>query len=290
MQKVASGFLLRVGLILGCVGYAAYCLEATVLDAHRVEGAAREMLSASSVKDPLVRRLEYAIAIHLPPGTPLDPAMLDKAAHQALGKPAFVDAFSGALLAVHQHVFSHASGPIALNTVMVADAARQALTEVDPQVANMLPPDAQLTVLVDTDKIPDLSRWTGPIRTTARAAGLLAAVCLVLGFATEKHRPRVLGRIGRWMLVIGVAQLAFFVALPKLVLPQFGSWAEVAGSVIATGSFLVAPALALIAFGIGMVLFGGRWGGVERRQVLTVLPTVRTRRIGRPIGHWESRV
>jgi hypothetical protein len=290
MRKVSSRFLLSAGLILATVGYVAYGLEATVLDAHRVNHAAHDMLKTSPVRDPLSRRLAYAIATHMPPGVPLDQPMLEQASHQALKRPAFVDAFSGALIAVQQHVFSHGTGLIALNTTLVTDAARQALTEVDAPAAGLLPPDTQLIVLVDTDKIPDLGIWAGPIRITARAAGLLGAVMLVLGFATDKHRARALGRIGRWMLMIGIVQLIFFVALPKLVLPQFGGWAEVAGTVISTGSFFVAPALALIGFGIGMIVFGGRWSGVERRHVLAVLPTVRTRRVSHPLGHWESPV
>jgi hypothetical protein len=97
------------------------------------------------------------------------------------------------------------------------------------------------------------------------------------------------GRIGRWLVVVGAGTLATYWVFPRLLLRPLGGWIGVGGAVLEAGEFLVPVALGLVAIGAVAVICAHRWEVRDRKRMLAVIPHNPTRS-GADVNRWQSPV
>jgi hypothetical protein len=97
---------------------------------------------------------------------------------------------------------------------------------------------------------------------------MLAFTLLGLGMLTSSDRPKVLSRAGRWALRAGVFWALFGWAIPfvmtKIDEPRLAALGAIG---VATVGPMIAPAVLLVATGIGAILGARAW-----RTALAALP------------------
>jgi len=161
------------------------------------------------------------------------------------------------LIALHEYVFQGRDSALVLDSGAVSSATVASLGQVDPAIAAQLPPDVRFDVsLADVDQIPELS-WVTTLVNTVVVLGAIASLALLgSGIALASDRGRPVGRIGRWAVVLAVAQLVAALLLPLLFLAVAGSgWPEVGvrtWKAFAAG--LVVPAIVLGIIGVGLLV------------------------------------
>lgn len=258
-RHASTRALVGFGLVAATVAWIALCTSLTVLSAERLADSANELLEADELRAFLSDELEDQVGAVAPgvAGTP----QLDEATDLALDDPAFVEAFRGSLIALHDQVFSGDDATLVLDSGAVSAATQRSLAQVDPGLAAQIPPDFRVDVsLADVDQIPDLSWVTTLVDAVAIVGALIAIVLLALALASAPDRPAVLARVGRWAVVLAGAQLIAAFVLPLLLLAvASGGWPEVgirAWRAFASG--LVLPSIVLALVGVGL-LAGARW-------------------------------
>ncbi len=254
-RRASGGLLVGLGLLTATLTWVALSLQLTVLSADRLADSASELLEADQVRNALSGKVEDEIAVYVPAavGTP----QLDAATDSTLDDPRFVSAFEQTLIALHEYVFQGRESTLFLDSGAVSSAAVTSLREVDPALATQVPPDARLNVsLADIGEVPELS-WVTTLVNTAIVVGAVVALALLAGgVAAAADRTRPVARIGRWAVVLAVAQLVAALLLPLLFLVIVGGgWLEVGvrtWKAFAAG--LVVPAIVLGIVGAGLLV------------------------------------
>ena len=175
---------------------------------------------------------------------------------------------------------------ISLDPVLVAQAA-QAASAGHPELAGALSAGTPIVVGIPDENVPDLSRWADLWLTATRVLAFFALLLMTYGALRVEHRVWALGRICRWAIAVGVATLALFWVLPR-VLEALGGWIGVGGVVLGGNDALVPIAFVLIAGGVAGVVSAHRFEAHDRRRVLSAIPGRSTR--GGPANPWESPV
>jgi hypothetical protein len=287
-DRISAGLILTLGLCLATGAFTLWAIQATALTEGPLGRDAGAMLDQPPVRRAMASRVAAAIAIQIPAGTAVDPAVLAEVADRTLEQPAFVAAFGGALDQVQAHVVDGAVNPITLDPVLVAQAAGAAGAD-RPELAPALASGSSLLVSVPDDEIPDLARWADLWEAVTRALAFFALVLITYGALRVDHRAWAVGRICRWAICVGVATLAIFWALP-FGLGALGGWIGVGGVVLGANRSLVPLALLLVTGGGLGVYAVHRWEAHDRRRVLAAVPGPSTRAGATASGPWESRV
>ncbi|MFN8037420.1 MAG: hypothetical protein U0V73_15985 [Acidimicrobiia bacterium] len=254
MRRQSTGFLLGLGMLVGGVAYSAFCLELTVLNTDRVASTAKSVLESAPVRHGLAENIHAALAGTLG-DSPENAAAIDRAAGFALHDPRFQRAFTDALRAYHRRLFYDPDQAVALDTAQTSPAIRDALRTVDASLADQVSQNASIQVSFPTDALPDLRWLKEDDKTIARLGGLVALALLATGLATHSHPAWAVGKIGRWLLGIGLFELFVFYVVPHVVLPRLDDdVGDIAGSVGGDITVvLVSRALVLVALGTLLV-------------------------------------
>ena len=268
MRRATSSFLIVIGLFAASVAWWAFAARFTVLDSERSARIADTLVEQPVLRDAVAEGLASALQQALPPGTPIEPEMLDAVAHQALDDPRATAALRSALLASHQRLIGEYDGPVSFDVSPIAAAGRDALIAARPELAGALPDEPTLAVELPTQNLPKLGWLPERTRELAGLAFLFAVTFLGLGIVAASDRPGVLSRAGRWALRAGVFWALFGWGLPYLMTkidePRLAALGAI--GVAAVGP-MIAPAVLLVSAGIA-ALFGARaW-----RVALTALP------------------
>jgi hypothetical protein len=284
-DRISAGFVLTLGLALVTVAFLLWAVESTVLSPGPLQREAATLLDEPPVRESMGNRVAAAINGRVPAGSAVDPLVVRAVADRTLDQPAFAIAFGGALDQAQAHVVDGAVHPIGLDPVLVATAARDASAS-EPSLAGALAPAAPLAVGLPDDEFPDLTRWADFWARAARTLAFLAILLITYGLLRVEHKPWAIGRIGRWAVVVGVATLLLFWAIPHVLLDAIGGWFGVAGVIVAADDRLVPVALVLVAAGATAILGARRWEAHDRRRVLAVIPGPD----GAPTTPWQSPV
>lgn len=266
VTPVPARFLVTVGLVLLTLGGLLAAVDATVSDRGHLVKNAGEIATTGPVHDALAHRL--ADSIEPPNPEPTDdeigqpnPAL--PLAEQAVDEPAFSRAFAGALGAVHDHVVAGGDRSLALDPDLVGEAVATARGGGQP---------VPVAMELDADVFPDAHTSLDAL---GLAAGLLLAAgtgLLAVGVATSRQRARVVIRIGRWAIVVGVLGALWCWAVPVVLLQPLGGWARVGGLVLGAGTVYALPALGIMLAGGVLLGAGHAWETRGRRRTLAVIP------------------
>ena len=287
-NRLRPASALTLGLFLATVAFGLWSLQATALSPGPLHRDAREVLAESAVHETMMNRVAGAVALAAVGGPSTDPATLAAVADQTLAQPQFVEAFAGALDQVQDHVVKGTPGPITLDPTLVTQAVVAAAAD-HPQLGSTLDGAPPLTVSVSDDQVPDLQHWADLWEIASRALAFLALLLITYGMLRIEHRVWAVGRIGRWLIVVGLGTLVMFWLLPRALLRPLGGWIGVAGAVIEAGEFLVPVALGLVAVGAIAAICAHRWQAHDRHRTLSVIPHAETRSAATP-SRWESPV
>jgi hypothetical protein len=284
-NRFSPASALTLGLCLATMAFGLWSLQTTALDQGPVHRDAREVLEESTVHQSMVNRVAAAVALN---SSPSDPATLAVVAAQTVAQPEFVEAFAGALDQVQEHVVKGATGPITLDPTLVTQAIAAAAAG-QPQLGSALNGASPINVSVSDEQVPNLEHWADLWEIATRALAFFGLLLITYGLLRIEHRVWAFGRIGRWLMVVGVGTLVMFWLLPRVLLRPLGGWIGVAGAVVEAGEFLVPIALGLIAVGAVAAICAHRWEAHDRQRTLSVIPRNETRSGATP-SRWESPV
>jgi hypothetical protein len=285
-DRIPASSIQTFGLCLATLAFTLWAMGATAIVSGPLHRDAASVLEQSPVHRTMANRVAGAIAAQIPTGGAVDPVVLAAVADATLEQPAFVAAFANALDQVQEHVMRGTVNPISLDPVLVAQAARDASAG-HPELAAALSAGTPIVVGIPDDDVPDLSHWADLWQGATRVFAFFALVLVTYGALRVEHRAWALGRICRWAIVVGVASLALFWVLPR-VLEALGGWIGVGGVVLGGNDTLVPIAFVLIAGGIAGVVTAHRFEAHDRRRVLSAIPGPSTR--GGATNPWESPV
>ncbi len=288
-NRFSPASALTLGLCLATVAFGLWSLQATALDQGPVHRDAHEVLSESTVHQSMVNRVDAAIATATLGGVATDPTDLAAVANQTVAEPEFVAAFAGALDHVQAHVVKGEEGPITLDPTLVTQAV-QAAAATQPQLSSALTASASpVTVAVSDDQVPNLEHWADLWEALSRALAFFGLLLITYGMLRVEHRVWAVGRIGRWLVVVGLGTLAMYWLLPRLLLRPLGGWIGVGGAVLEAGEFLVPVGLGLVVVGAVAVICAHRWEVHDRKRMLSAIPHNPTRS-GADVTRWQSPV
>ena len=264
-RRVAGWILLTVGLFATSLVYDAFMIRSLVLDPDVVvdatDGILDRRIVQSTVADQIV---EAAKSQLLPPGTTSTTTVhidddLRQAGIELTRTPEFHDAYASAVRALHRYIFiDHTVVPV-LDLSALVPAFRQKAIAVNPAYEALLPKQAPLHITI-TDKAPDLTKVKRSFDRRFATLVLIAAAFIALAMLVHPRRPAVLRRLGTWLVAFALLQAAIAFILPVVASGLPGN-ASIIGEYLARSLIprLIAPAVALLVFGIGALICARRW-------------------------------
>jgi|GEM_PF-3752290 hypothetical protein len=253
---------LVVGLVFAVAAGGCWALSSTASDKQTVLNEAYTIAKSEPVREEFAWQIAEAIAPHSATSAPSTLNLANEVARKTVASPAFQQAFATALPAIYAQIVEGAPGDVVLDPALV----QQAFASVGAT------PPANLQLIAFRDKMPDLRGPIDVVHTMAGVLGALGAVFIGFGLAMAPHRGRAIMRIGRWLITTGLVTIVLFWALPALALLPLGGWIGVVGIILATGDWLVVPALVLAAFGIAILVVGRAGEAETRRRALAIIP------------------
>lgn len=265
--------LVTVGLVAAAVAWWAYAARYTVLDSERSARIADVLVTQPVIRDAVAEGLSSALQEALPPGSPVSPEEVDAAALRALDDPRAQDALRSTILNSHRRLIGEYDGPVSVDVSPIAAAGYDALMLARPDLAQDLPEAPPLSVRLPTQNVPKMGWLPERTKELSGMALFLAVALLGLGLAAASDRPRALGRAGRWALRAGIGWAVFGCALPYALIRVGEPRLAALGAIgVATVAPMIAPAVLLLATGIGTLL-GARAWRLSLAPTPTVLPS-----------------
>lgn len=264
-RRVAGWLLLTIGLLATSALYDAFMIRELVLDPDVVvdatDGILERRIVQSTVADQIV---EAARSQLLPPGTQSSPTVhidddLRQAGMELTRTPEFHDAYATAMRALHRFIFiDHTTAPVLDLSPLVA-AFRAEAIEVNPAYETLLPQQATFLVPI-TDRAPDLTGLKRSLDRRFSTLAIVAAGLIALAMLIHSRRPAALRRIGTWLVAFALLQAAIAFLLPVVASGLPGN-ASIIAEHLARSLMprLLAPAVALLLFGVGALICARRW-------------------------------
>jgi hypothetical protein len=264
-RRVVGWLLLTVGLLATSLIYNAFLLRALVLDPDVVVDATDDILERrivqSTVADQIVAAAQKQL---LPPGTTSSATLhitddLRQAGIELTRTPEFHDAYAKAVRALHRYIFIDRSTTPVLDLSPLVATFRSEAIELNPAYATLLPEQAPLRVDI-TDQAPDLTGLKQTVDRRLSNLVLLTVGAVALAMLVHSRRPAALRRIGVWLVAFALLQGAVALLLPVLASGLPGN-SSIIGEHLARSVMprLIAPAIALMVFGIGALICARRW-------------------------------
>jgi len=270
MRRHSTGYLLGLGMFVAGLAYSAFCLELTVLNEHRITSSATSILESAPVQRTMADNIGTTLTNEIG-SSPETLAAVQRAAVLALHDPRLQHAFTSTLEQAHRRLFEDPTQPVVLDSTEASAAIRDALRNVDANLAARVGENAQINVTIPADNLPDLRWFKRDDLAVARIGGLVALVLLALGLAIHSHPAWAVGKIGRWLFMIGFGELMVFFVIPHVLLAQFDNdAAQVASSVGGQiTAVLVTRGLTLVLLGVTLIAGSVHF---QRRTILRQRP------------------
>jgi hypothetical protein len=264
-RRVVGWLLLTVGLLSTSLIYDAVLIRALVLDPDVVVDATDDILERrivqSTVADQIVEAAQQQL---LPPGTTSSATLhvtddLRQAGIELTRTPEFHDAYAEAVRALHRYIFIDRSTVPVLDLGSLVPVFRAEAIELNPAYAELLPAEAPLRVEI-TDQAPDLTDFKRTVDRRLSSLALLTLGVVALGMLVHSRRPAALRRIGMWLVAFALLQGALALLLPVAASGLPGN-SSIIGEHLARSLMprLIAPAIALMVFGVGALICARRW-------------------------------
>ena len=264
-RRVVGWLLLTVGLLATSLVYDSFMVRALVLDPDVVvdatDGILERRIVQSEVADQIVEAAQTQL---LPPGTTSTTTVhikddLRQAGIALTRTPEFHDAYASAVRALHAYIFiDHTTAPI-LDLSALVPAFRNEAIKVNPAYAQLLPAQAPLHITI-ADSAPDMTGLKRSLDRRFSTLAVAAAGLIALAMLIHSRRPSALRRIGMWLVAFALLQGAIALLLPVLASGLPGN-SSIIGEHLARSMMprLIAPAVAILLFGVGALISARRW-------------------------------
>lgn len=264
-RRVVGWLLLTVGLLATSLVYDSFMIRALILDPDVVvdatDGILERRIVQSVVSDQIV---EAARSQLLPPGTTSSTTLhitddLRQAGIELTRTPEFHDAYASAVRALHRYVFIDHTTPPVLDLSALVPAFRKEAMALNPAYEQLLPAKAPLQITI-ADSAPDLTGLKRSLDRRFSNLALAAAGLIGLAMLIHPRRPSALRRIGMWLVAFALLQGAIALLLPVLASGLPGN-SSIIGEHLARSLMprLIAPAVAILLFGVGALICARRW-------------------------------
>ena len=264
-RRVVGWLLLTVGLLATSFVYDAFMIRSFVLDPDVVVDATDDILERRIVQNTVADQIATAAQSQLlPPGTTSSPTLhitddLRQAGIELTRTPEFHDAYAKAVRALHRYIFIDRSEVPVLDLSALVPVLRSEAIELNPAYVGLLPAAAPLKVEI-TDQAPDLTRLKTSLDRRLSSMVLFALGLVALAMLVHSRRPAALHRIGFWLVAFAMLQGAISLLLPVIASGLPGN-SSIIGEHLARSLMprLIAPAIAMMVFGIGALICARRW-------------------------------
>ena len=260
LRRTAAGVVLGLSLFAASLAWSGFVALRTVFDPARSRQVAEDIFEDPAVRSQLASNIADAMALIVPPGVDVDPAVLETAAQMVLNAPATRQVVAVALMQTHAAFLGEAPLPRAIDVGEVSQLARQALVQQEPRLDLVLPAAPDVIIELPTDRIPDISPLRTALRTLVPALAVIAAVGFAVALLTTTDRAGVVRRAGTWAISSSALVLVISYGVPWLISQLAPSQAEVLATLIAAvlGAARL-PALVLGSVGLGAFGLSFAW-------------------------------
>lgn len=260
VRRALAAALLGISLWIGSLAWSGFLLTRTVLDPDRSRAVAEALYEDDAVRARLGANIADGVQAALPEGFPVDDAVIEAGATQALDSPAVEAVFVDAFVRTHQAMLGEGEVPRSVDPGAVGAAGRDALVASRPELDAVLPAAPELAVSLPTDRVPNL----GPVRrgllTAVPVLATAAAVGVLLALVVARNRPAVVRRAGIWAITLSAVVLAFAYGLPALAATVVPDQSEVIAALVgAMAAETRVPAITLGAVGSAGIVASLLW-------------------------------
>ena len=274
-RRVIAGLILGPALLIGSFAWSGYLALQTVFDEDRSETIARELLDNDEVRAQVAENLGVAIERALPEGVPVSAAQVDAAALAVLDDPRVTDLLIEALGSTHRAFLGQGDAPETVDLNPLADVAREQIARVSPAAADAISTEADWTVDLPTERIPDSSPVKSFLETAVPYLAGISIVMVLMAFLTTSDRPSVLRRAAFWAIGTTAVYLVLGLGIPALLRSFAPDQAEVLAALL-TALLRTTLIPSLVLGGVGAALLVASWiwptGGGERRPTRAAAP------------------
>jgi len=268
VRRFAASLLTGLGLLAATAAWGAFAASSAAFDPESSERVADVLVEQPAVRDAIAKALGKALSSDLPGGVQISGAEVDSVARRVADDPRTAAVLRTAIVGAHRRIVGNGAGPVQLETGLVAQAGRDALIGVHPELAASLSA-VPLKLELPTDKLPNLTPLRGHLGRVGRLGVLLATWLLSAAMLVASDGPWVLRRAGRWAVGVGLSSLATTWLLPSLVsrveAPQVAMMGALA---VALAGRVVVPAVILLAAGAGAMVVARAWRTATARSAV----------------------
>ena len=199
-RRAIAGLILGPALLIGSFAWAGYLALHTVFDEDRSETIARELLENEEVRNQLAENLGVAIERVLPAEVPVTAEQVDSAALAVLEDERITNLIIEAFGSTHRAFLGKGDAPQDIDLTPLAAVARQQISRVSPAAADAIPADADWTVELPTERIPDSSPVKSFLESAVPTLAAISVLLVLMAFLTTSDRPSVLRRAAIWAI------------------------------------------------------------------------------------------
>ena len=266
-RRVIVGLVLGPALLIGSLAWSGYLALETVFDEERSETIARELLDNDDVRRQVAANLGAVIEGALPDDVPVSSAQIDAAALAVLEDPRVTDLLIESLGTTHRAFLGEGDAPETIDLNPVADVTREQIAQVSPAAANTIPLEADWTVDLPTERIPNASPVKSFLDTVVPYLAGASVVMVVVAFLGSSDRASVLRRAAVWAIGTTAVYLLLGLGVPELLRMLAPEQGEVLAALLSAvlRSTLV-PSLVLAGVGVGLLVLSWIWAMAARRR------------------------
>lgn len=270
-RAILGRLVLSVAFLAGSLAYTGVLVRSLVLDRSLVADTSDAVL-----RDPTVQRTVSTWVADGIRDQLLDPKLVDAArvykvdvdadlrvvAQTVVATPAFRAMFSKAITDIHHAVLVDHAGPAPhLDLTALVPLVHDTAVARNPVFDRLVPRTGGLDVAVPASALPDatvVSRVASAEHVTDVAA--LALVLAALGVLVHPDRAKAIRRVGRFLVGLGIGQIALVLAVPHLIGLLPSDAAALAGAALAALRVrLLVPAGIVVAVGVALWICGRHW-------------------------------
>lgn len=262
---ITARILLAVASVAASVAFWTLSAQRTILDPDATRDLATRLLETEHVSESLVATLLDQILPQVPAG--FSEADVRRIAEIALHDPGVAAAFGVTIGELHEQLLAgNRVDAVAVDTTVVNRALRDAVADLDPELATQLDGYEPVDLTIDTTALPSLR----PIDRRAAPVLLGAALAAVAGFglavALHPEPWTGVGAVGRRLVVVAVVPVVLYLAIPAALRTLRSGWAATAVPFAsAYGRRILPAAVALLVTGAGLWLTGTTTAKEARR-------------------------
>lgn len=252
-QSFAARVLIGCGVLAAAVSYGCWTAQRTALDPSATGDLAHELLASAPIQESITDKLHEEVSTQVA-NADLDPEIAT-AVNAAINDPAFIDAFADAITEIHRQLLSGDGGEVVIDTTSVTKSVSDALSSIDPTLAEQLRTGEPLRVDLGDADLPNLGKYRDTTRTLMWLTLALAIVLFVGAVAVANSQRDAVGRIGRRIALLAIGPFLMFVVLPLLLHQAGNDTTTVIGDAMGVYRDRVLPsAIVLLAGGLAIWL------------------------------------